>query len=294
MMPLFGLAWRTLVLYMSFYVLFTISALLATPPSVGQLLTPEQAQRSAAMQLVVSALMVGILIHLTLRSRWHGWKLAAAMALIFYGIHTFMSQIETAAFPAVANRLPDGMLKGFLLADIPFAVAFSMLCVWILRKTKPDDTAARSDRLVMPIREWAWKLAAIAALYVVIYFVFGYFVAWRTPGLPEYYGGQDLGFLPGLGVTMRETPWLPFFQVFRALLWTGLGGLIIRMHKGGTLETSFAVGLAFSILMVAPLLLPNPIMGDVVARAHLVEVSTSNLLFGFLISMLLLHRSNRA
>jgi hypothetical protein len=92
---------------------------------------------------------------------------------------------------------------------------------------------------------------------------------------------------------MRETPWLPFFQVLRAMLWTGLGGLIIRMHKGGTLETSLAVGLTFSVLMAAPLLLPNPIMGDVVARAHLIEVSTSNLIFGFLLSMLLLHRTNR-
>jgi hypothetical protein len=51
---------------------------------------------------------------------------------------------------------------------------------------------------------------------------------------------------------MRETPWLPFFQVLRAMLWTGLGGLIIRMHKGGTLETSLAVGLTFSVLMAAP------------------------------------------
>jgi hypothetical protein len=168
-----------------------------------------------------------------------------------------------------------------------------MLCVWILRKAGPDDTTERNDRLIMPIREWAWKLAAIATLYVVIYFIFGYFVAWRTPGLPEYYGGRDLGFLPGLAVTMRDTPWLPFFQLFRALIWSGLGGLIIRMHKGGALETSLAVGFTFSILMAAPLLLPNPIMGDVVARAHLVEVSASNLLFGFVLSVLLLHRPNR-
>jgi hypothetical protein len=238
--------------------------------------------------------MAAVLIYRTLRSRWHGWKLAWAISLIFYGIHTFMSQIETAAFPSVANRLPPGMLRGFLLADIPFSVAFALLCIWILRKTRPEDSAATgNDRLIMPLSEWAWKLAVIAALYVAIYFTFGYFVAWRTPGLPEYYGGQDLGFLPGLGVTMRETPWLPFFQVLRALIWTGLGGLIIRMHKGGTLETSFAVGLTFSVLMAAPLLLPNPIMGDVVARAHLVEVSTSNLLFGFLLSMLLLRRPNR-
>jgi len=147
-----------------------------------------------------------------------------------------------------------------------------------------------NQRPILPARAWAWRLALIAGLYVVIYFIFGYYVAWRTPGLPEYYGGKDLGFIPGLGVTMRDTPWLPFFQLLRALLWAGLGAVIIRMHKGGTLETSLAVGLAFSILMAAPLLLPNPIMGDVVARAHLYEVGSSNLLFGFLLSQILLWR----
>jgi len=285
------LLWRVVLLIVLFIVLFVAATSVATPPGLDQLLTPEQQQRSTGMLPLVSVLMAVLLIYLTLRSRWHGWKLAGALALIFYGIHTFMSQIETAAFPAVANRMPPGMLRGFLLADIPFAVIFALLCVWILRKTKPrGPDAGKNDRLIMPLGEWAWKLGAIAVLYVVIYFTFGYFVAWRTPGLPEYYGGKDFGFLPGLGVTMRETPWLPFFQVFRAMLWAALGCLIIRMHKGGALESSLAVGLAFSILMAAPLLLPNPIMGDVVARAHLVEVSTSNLLFGFLLSILLLRR----
>lgn len=283
------LAWRALVLVMAFFVLFTVATALATPAGMSSMLTPEQAGRAAAMMPVVSALMAAVLIYLTLRSRWHGWKLAGALALIFYGIHTFMSQIETAIFPAVAQRLPPGMLRGFFLADLLFAIPFALLLVWVLRKTRQEPGEEKSnDRLEMPVGEWAWKLALIAILYVLVYFTFGYYVAWRTPGLPEYYGGQDLGFLPGFGVTMRETPWLPFFQMLRALIWAGLGAIIIRMHKGGRLETSLAVGLAFSILMAAPLLLPNPIMGDVVANAHLKEVGSSNLLFGFLLSLILL------
>lgn len=289
MKNVFDLVWRVLVLFAAFVALFTVSATLATPPDMSSMLTPEQASRSAVMMLAVSALMAGLLIYLTLRSRWHGWKLAGALALIFYGVHTFLSQIETAAFPAVAERLPPGMLRAFFLADLLFAIPFSLLLVWLLRKTRRDTAANSPDnRLRMPAGEWAWKLALIAVLYVIVYFTFGYFVAWRTPGLPEYYGGQDLGFLPGLGVTMRETAWLPFFQMLRAMIWAGFGCVIIRMHKGGTLETSLAVGLAFSILMAAPLLLPNPIMGDVVANAHLKEVASSNLLFGFVVAQILL------
>ncbi len=282
------LAWRAIVLYIGFMVLFAVTINLATPPNIASMLTPEQAARSAATLPLVGLLMTGVLIYLTLRARWHGWKLAGALALIFYGIHTFMSQIETAIFPAVANRLPPGMLRGFFLADLLFTIPFALLLVWVLRKTKAAAGSAQTARLEMPTGEWIWKLALIAVLYVLVYWTFGYFVAWRTPGLPEYYGGKDLGFLPGIAVTMRDTPWLPFFQLLRGLLWAGLAVVIIRMHKGGTFETSLAVGLAFSILAVAPLLLPNPIMGDVVAQAHLREVGSSNLLFGFLISLILL------
>jgi hypothetical protein len=186
--------------------------------------------------------------------------------------------------------MPPGMLGGLFGAGVLLALPFSLLAVWILGKTKRHPAAgAPNDRLIMPAAEWAWKLTAIVILYEVIYFGFGYFVAWRTPGLPEFYGGTDPGsFFGQLGSVMRDTPWLPLLQVPRALMWTGIACLIIRMHKGSVLETSLAVGLTFAVLMGTPLLFPNPVMTAAVARGHLYELLSSNLLFGFLLSMLLL------
>jgi len=288
---LFDRVWRSLLLIVLFLVLYSIAMSIATPPGLASLLTPEQAQRSGLMMIPVSALMAVVVAYLAVRSRWHGWRLAAALAAILYGVHTFLSQIESAVFAGVMSRMPSGLLGSLFLAGLLFAIPFCLLAVWIMRKTRTDPEAAQpNERLIMPPSEWAWKLALIAILYVIVYFTFGYYVAWRTPGLPEYYGGQDVGFLPGFGNTMRDTPWLPFLQLLRSMIWTAIGCIIIRMHKGGVLETGIAVGLAFSILMAAPLLLPNPIMGDVVARAHLYELLSSNFVFGFLMSMILMWR----
>jgi hypothetical protein len=283
---------RFLLLVVIFIFLFTVANGFALPANAGFESTPEEMQQSAILIPFVSLLMVGVLTYLVWRSRWHGWKLAGTLFVVFYGIYTFLSQIESSVFPGVTSRMPPGLLGGLFGAGVLLALPFSLLAVWILGKTHGDPAGdAQNDRLVMPAAEWAWKLAAIVILYEIVYFSFGYFVAWRTPGLPEFYGGQDDGFVSVLGNTMRDTPWLPLLQIPRTLIWTCIGGLIIRMHKGTALETSLAVGLAFSILMAAPLLFPNPIMGPVVARAHFYEVSSSNLLFGFLLSQILLWKT---
>jgi uncharacterized PurR-regulated membrane protein YhhQ (DUF165 family) len=60
------------------------------------------------------------------------------------------------------------------------------------------------------------------------------------------------------------------------------------MHKGGAIETGFATGLAFSVLMSATMLLPNPLMPPDIYRAHAIELVSSNFVFGLLLNILLM------
>jgi hypothetical protein len=144
------------------------------------------------------------------------------------------------------------------------------------------------------VREWLWKLAVIAVGYVVLYFTFGYFVAWRNPAVREYYSGVDEGtFVAHMRSVIRETPWLIPFQGLRALLWVALALPVIRMLDGRRLETALAIGLLFSVVMNAQLLLPNPYMPEAVRMAHLVETASSNFIFGMLIGWLLTNDSVR-
>ncbi len=272
-----------------FLVLFVLASGLTTPPELAAQLTPEQAAASGAILPLVALLMTGTLAYLAVRSRWHGWKLAGALFVIFYGIYTFLSQIETATFRAVADRLPEGTLMGFFVAGLILALPFSVLAVWILGKAREGSPANETNRrLQMPASEWAWKLAAAVILYEAIYFTFGYYIAWRAPAVQLYYGGTDPGtFFGQMGNVMRDTPWLPVLQVFRGLIWSGIGLIIIRMHKGSKWEMAVATGLSFSVLMAAPLLFPNPIMPEAVAQAHMLELLSSNFLFGFLLAGLM-------
>jgi len=278
------------VLTVAYAVLFMIGSNLTTPPELAEKMSPEAGLQAASMIPVVALLMTSTMAYLALCSRWHGLKLAAAIFVVFFGVYTFLAQIEPLAFPAVTEQMPPGTIPGFFLAGLILTVPFSLLAVWILGKGRKDPLADESNsRLQMPASEWVWKLAAVVILYEILYFAFGYYVAWRTPGLPEFYGGTDPGtFFGQLANVARDTPWLFLFQAFRALVWTGIGYVIIRMHKGGAPETGFAVGMAFSILMSATMLLPNPLMPPDIYRAHTIELVSSNFVFGILLTTLLM------
>ena len=236
--------------------------------------------------IVVCLLETAVLAYLILRSSWNGWRLAATVLFVFYGVTTFMPQIESAVF---LTRLPPGTLPRLFLMGALIAAPFSALAVLILGKRKAEIVdAERNSRLVIPPSEWAWKLVVIAVAYLILYFTFGYFVAWRNPAVREYYGGSDEGGFAGqIGRVLRNTPWLIPFQIVRAMCWVALALPVIRMLKGQRTETALAIGLLFSVVMNAGLLLPNPYMPEPVRMAHLVETGSSNFLFGVFIGWLL-------
>jgi hypothetical protein len=249
----------------------------------------EPASASLSRLLAVCLLETVVLTYLILRSRWTGSRLMAAVFFIFYGVATFMGQIESAVF---LTRLPPGVLPRLFLMGALIAAPFSVLAVLILGKRKSVAAELQpGTRLVMAAGEWAWKLGVIAVAYVILYFTFGYFIAWRNPAVREYYGGIDEGGFAGqIGRVLRDTPWLIPFQILRAMFWVALAAPVIRMLKGQWPETALAIGLLFAVVMNAQLLLPNPYMPEPVRIAHLVETASSNFVFGVLIGWLLTKR----
>ncbi|HEY2973643.1 MAG TPA: hypothetical protein VGJ48_14110 [Pyrinomonadaceae bacterium] len=248
--------------------------------------TPTDAGGTLIALFAVSFLNTAVLAYLILRSRWAGWKLVLAIFVVFYGVMTVMSQIETAYF---LTRLPPGLLPRLFLAGAIIAALFSALAVPILgkgRRAGPDDESEAG--LKMPVRQWIVKLALILIAYVIIYFTFGYFIAWKNDAVRAYYGGNDPGsLLAQMRIVLRDTPMLLPLQAVRGLLWTALAVLVIRMMKGEWWEAGFAVALSFAVLMNSQLLLPNPLMPQEVRMVHLLETASSNFLFGWLVVIVL-------
>jgi hypothetical protein len=270
------------VLYVICYV--AVGAALLLPPSEQP--APIDGGSVIVALLAASFLNTAVLAYAILRSRWAGWKLILAIFLVFYGVVTVMPHIETAFF---VTSLPPGMLPRFLLVGAIVAAIFSSLAVLILGKARLERTDNESrSRLNMPVGEWVWKLSVIVIAYVVIYFTFGYFIAWKSAAVRAYYGGNDPGsFLAQMSSVLRETPLLLPLQAVRAILWTAIAVPVIRMMKGQWWEAGLAVALLFAVVMNSQLLLPNPLMSREVRMVHLLETASSNFLFGWLVVLVL-------
>ena len=259
--------------------------------------SPEETGGGAMLaMLAVSFLNALVLTYMITRSRWAGWKLSFVVAFVLYSVMLVMSQIETLIFPQVLNRLPAGTAPALFLMGVLLVVPFAPLAVLIMGKWRRDTAEdERNLRLAMPFGEWLWKIVVIALIYVVIYFTFGYFVAWKNPAVLAYYNGTDPGdIFTHAANSFQQTPWFFGVQFLRGILWALIALPVIRMLKGSAAEAGLMVGLLFAVLMNSQLLLPNPAMPEAVRMAHLVETASSNFLFGVIVAELLLWRSKAA
>jgi hypothetical protein len=278
-----GLIIRIVGLIALHFICFTfISAALLPHPS--EEFTAAEAGAVVTGVLAVSILNTILLSYITLRARYTRWKLVLAIFLILYGVMTLMPQIETAFFV----KLPSSMLPRLFLSGAVFAIVFSLLLVLILGPKRPEAYEEKSSsRLNMTPYEWLVKLCVIVVSYLVLYFTFGYFIAWKSEAVRAYYGGNDPGsFLAQMSSVLRDTPLLVPLQVLRAILWSAIAAVIIRVMKGHWWEAGLAVALLFSV-MSAQLLIPNPFMPHDVRMVHLAETASSNFIFGWLVVMIL-------
>ena len=265
------------ILYFGSFVVVS-GALLST---ASQETTPADARATLIALLIVSLLNAAVWTYVILRSSWTGWKLVLAVFVVFFGANTLMPQIETAYF---VTRLPPGMLPRLFLAGLIIAAVFAPLAVLILGKRRPEAQVGRQKILT---GSWTGKLVLIVIAYVIIYFTFGYFVAWRSPAVRAYYGGSDPeSFIAHIASLLRSEPMLFLLQAVRALFWAAIAVPVMKMMKGAWWESGLAVALLFAVVN-SQLLIPNPLMPPEVRMAHLLETATSNFLFGWLIVLIL-------
>ena len=250
-----------------------------------------------ALMLATCFCNTAVLCYAIFRSCFRKWKLVLTVFLLYFGINTFLSQIETIYFNASLN-IPATEIISFFLIGLITAVVFSPLAVLILGKFKKAASPAHAPQVHAKSKgDLIIRIAVIAVVvYPVLYFSFGYFVLWQFSEARVFYSGtaQKLPFFTHMASLLKGDPWIYPWQVLRGLIWAGIALPVIRMSTAKWTETGVLVGLLFAILMNAVHILPNPYMPQVIRMAHLLETATSNFILGFVTVYLLLRCGRRA
>lgn len=288
LLGLFKLA-LLLVLFSAFFILGSM-ALTALPENT--LSDPGHVSETTGL-FIYAFSNVCVVVLLILTSRWKGLKLSAVLSFSYYGAVTVLTQIETWYFLS-SLTVSDELLLQLFLMGIPVAFIFIPLAVWIVGDDRIISNSRKKFMQSIPAKQWAWKLIVIAIVYVVLYWLAGYFIAWQNAELRMFYGspGEIAPFFDHTIQTIQNDPGLFSFQLFRALLWTLCAMPIIRGSGVNAWWTALLVGLFLSVPQNVGHLLANPLIPEASVRmSHLIETTSSTFLFGVII-VWLLHRKH--
>jgi hypothetical protein len=130
------------------------------------------------------------------------------------------------------------------------------------------------------VKAGAW----LAVVYIALYMLFGYYVAWQSQALRLFYSGpaELNSFFAQWGQTFMDRPEIPIFQYFRGVLWMLCLVPLFLGFSGKRGELVVLSALALGLLPTVQLAFPNPLMPATVSAYHFVEVSISTGIFGAL------------
>jgi hypothetical protein len=224
-----------------------------------------------------------ILVWAAQRSSFKGFQLAGQLFVLSFGAQVFMTQIETgyflSAFPLLTNnfQLYNLILRGGL-TSLFFSLLVTLMVGGFSKKPRPQTAFTVTNDNA--IRHGSW----LPVVYIVLYMLFGYFVAWQVKELRLFYGGpaEINGFFEQWGLSFMQKPEIPVFQYFRGVLWLLCLVPLFRGFSGKRVELVILSGLAFALLPTAQLAFANPLMPAGVSLGHFWEVALSTGIFGAL------------
>ncbi len=224
-----------------------------------------------------------ILVWAARRSSYKGFAMLGQLFVLSFGAQVFMTQIETAYFISAFPLLQGNFqVYNLIVRGLITSLLFSVLVTWFCGGLSAKPRAP--SRFSVTARNFVRQAAWLSAVYVVLYFLFGYFVAWQIRELRLFYGGpaQLNGFFDQWRTTLMSRPEFPVFQYFRGVLWVLCLVPLFKGFSGKRIELVILSALALGLLPTAQLAFANPLMPASVSLGHFWEVSISTGIFGAL------------
>jgi len=210
------------------------------------------------------------------------------LLFVLFFVQYFMTQIETLFFGHAFIAISKLDIILLMLTGL-----FPLLGVTALLVKFFQNKNIIHERKKINIKDILLKLGIIGIIYLCVYMLFGYFVAWQFEELRLFYTGstEKLSFWEKLANNIRTNPIIFPFQILRGILF-GIAIIPIKNMVSKN-KISFIISVCLIYLCAAVvLIIPNVLFPDMVRIAHLIEMSSSMLLFGIIVGNILWNRND--
>ena len=236
------------------------------------------------LQLINMAWVCFTIYFIVRNANFSGLKLFFFLLGTMFFVQQFMTQIETLLFGFAFPVLKKSDVIMIMLAGLfPLAAVIPLMIKFFKNSSTIPEKPEFSIKKLIP------KLAVIGLLYCIIYSLFGFFIAWRFEELRNFYTGLEETLSFGNRIIGFE-PILLIIQMIRGILF-GIFIIPLRMIIVKSKKT-FIIGVCLVYLCTAAMLVaPNVLMPGMVRIGHLLEMTSSMLLFGIIAGNLLWGKS---
>jgi hypothetical protein len=231
---------------------------------------------------VVNSFLVTLMIWAT--RQYSGWMKWSALILYLFAIQFFLTQMETyffsGSFAISSEQIVSILVSGFLVSSITAGIG-----IYVFKKLY-QNMEGRPLRLeIKNARTFIPSVIFMACIvYPMVYMTFGYYIAWQNENLRMFYAGstQINPFFTQLAQSFSDGVF--FFQMLRGLIWLLVSVPIVVMLRHMKIFQYLLVGLFSALLPASLLFIPNPYMPGDIALSHFYETSTSNFLWGVVVT----------
>jgi len=216
---------------------------------------------------IVSAIVAALIVS---RAEGRPIGLSAALFTIVYGTMYLLPATETFY---LGSTLPYSQALGMVVWGALTVAVFSVVATALFGPEPRGSPTSSGLRLVMPAREWVWKLLVLAGIWTALFILFGVTVYQPIAKTfdPTGYAAEVAKVTNG-GVALLSQP-------FWAVAWIALAVPILRSLKTNPATTSLALaGLLGGFMGVDMLLATN--MGFWLQLGHFLESVGESTVFG--------------
>ena len=211
-------------------------------------------------------------------SDWNKKWLAMSLIFVYLTVYSFMTQIETMFFIDAFEVLSIHDAWMIMFANIiPFIVIIPLTLKNINKKHLKII-----PQIDIKLTTILWKVCFLAVVYMFVYFLFGYFVAWQFGDLREFYSGttEKQSFIQIMIENFQNTH-IVTFQFIRGILFSVFILPIVLMFKNKNRQLLLSMVLVYLSTSIV-LIIPNFLFPDTVRWAHFLEMSSSMTLFSII------------
>lgn len=280
---------KTIYKYILLVVITTIIFIMVSsllPYSEGFKASARSGNPSAIVYVLITVGWVCLAITFIIKhSPWKAPRLSASLIFSLFFVYSFMAQIETYFFRSAFRILTNKDIFLIMISNGVIVFSGVPLGVKLFGKNQRSESVNPAKNLLtFSFPELMIKLSLIGVGYMIIYFVFGYYVAWQVKDLRVFYSGhpEDNGFISVLANNFHRNPVIYPFQWVRGILFGFFVLPLVLMFKERPRVLLISLILVFLSLGIS-LIIPNFLFPDTVRWAHFAEMGTSMIVFAIIV-----------